>query len=394
MPPGLDWATIAAMTNAAPTWIRDDEALARLAAELAAQPVVAMDTESDSLHHFFEKTCLIQVGLADGRTFLIDPLVIGDMAPLGPVLAAPGIRKVFHAADYDIAVLARDFGFRLAGLFDTMLACRFLGWTDFGLAAALHREFGLTIDKGPQRADWSQRPLPPDLEAYAAQDVSMLIPLHERLRDALTAAGRLDWVIEECEALIAQEPVHPSAPQMPDPSRAPGARDLNLRQAAVLAALYETREEVARRLDRPRFKVVSDATLVRIAGIMPLGHDELARIPGVPRPMLHHARSWLDAIRRGVEGPPAEPTPRPDAYRPRTSPIVGARLGRLRAWRNDAAARFGLEPGLFLPQRLLVPVAVEGPPDLDALAAIEGIRRWRVQAFGAELLAALHGTDP
>ena len=303
------------------------------------------------------------------------------------------IRKVFHAADYDIAVLARDFGFRLATLFDTMLACRFLGWTDFGLAAALHREFDLTIDKGPQRADWSQRPLSPSLEAYAAQDVSMLIPLHERLEAALSRIARLDWVFEECEALIAQEPVHPSASQMPDPSRAPGARDLTPRQAAVLAALFESREEVARRLDRPRFKVVSDATLVRIAQAMPQDREGLERIPGMPRPLLHHARTWLETIRRAMEGPPAEPTHRPDTPRPRTSPIVGARLGRLRAWRNDAAARFGLEPGLFLPQRLLVPVAIEGPRDLDELAAIEGIRRWRIQAFGAEMLSAMRG-DP
>lgn len=387
-------ATMAAMKPPHPEWIRDDTALARLVPVLSDQDIVALDTESDSLHHYYEKTCLIQVGLSDGRTFLIDPLAVRDLSPLGPTLMDPAVCKVFHAADYDIAVLGRDFGFRLAGLFDTMLACRFLGWTDFGLAAALGREFGMTIDKGPQRADWSQRPLPSNLEAYAAQDVAMLIPLQRRLREDLAQAGRLDWVIEECDALTAQTHHPPILPAMPDPAKAPGARDLDPRQAAVLAALFQMREDVARHLDRPRFKIVPDATLVRIAAVMPRDADALARVPGVPRPMLHHARTWMDAIHRAMTGPLAVPPARLDAPRMRTTAAVGARLGRLRAWRTDAAARLGLDPGLLLPQRLLVPVAVEGPRSLGELAAIEGIRRWRIQAIGPELLNAMHDAAP
>lgn len=383
-------ATMAAMNASPPEWIRDDTALEQLVLALSDQDIVALDTESDSLHHYYEKTCLIQVGLSDGRTFLIDPLAVRDLSTLGPILANPAVCKVFHAADYDIAVLGRDFGFRLAGLFDTMLACRFLGWTDFGLAAALGREFGMTIDKGPQRADWSQRPLPPSLEAYAAQDVAMLIPLQRRLRDALVQAGRLEWVIEECDALTTQTHHHPTTPALPDPTKAPGARNLDPRQAAVLAALFQMREDIAQHLDRPRFKVVPDATLVRIAAVMPRDPDALARIPGVPRPMLHHARTWMDVIHRAMTGPLAPPLARHDAPRMRTSATVGARLGRLRAWRVDAAARLGLDPGLLLPQRLLVPVAVEGPRSLQELAAIDGIRRWRIQAIGPALLDAMH----
>ncbi len=382
------------MNQTPPTWIRDTEALARLVDELAVQEIVALDTESDSLHHYFEKTCLIQVGLADHRAFLLDPLEIRDLSALGPIMENPAIRKVFHAADYDIIVLGRDFQFRFANLFDTMFAARFLGWTEFGLAAVLEREFGMLVDKGPQRADWSQRPLPPALEAYAAQDVAMLIPLQQRMEELLVQAGRLDWVIEECDALTAQESSHPSAPHPADPTKAPGARDLTPQQTAVLARLYEVREAVSQRLDRPRFRVVSDATLVRIATAMPLDRAALERIRSVPRPVLNHHRAWLDAIHQGIADPPVHPQTRQDPPRRRTSATVGARLGRLRAWRNDAAARFGLEPGLFLPQRLLVPVAVEGPRDIEALAAVDGIRRWRVQAFGAELLATMHNDQP
>lgn len=382
------------MEHPSPAWIRTNDDLHRLAGVLAAQRIVALDTESDSLHHYYEKTCLLQVGLEDHRSFLVDTLAVRDLSPLGPLIADPAIRKVFHAADYDIAVLGRDFGFQIENLFDTMIASRFLGWTDYGLAAVLAREFDMHVDKGPQRADWSQRPLPPALEAYAAQDVAMLIPLQRRLEDALTQANRLDWVIEECEALVHQDLNHPSSPPPADPSKAPGARDLTPRQAAVLARLFTLRERFAQRMNRPRFRVVGDATLVRMASQMPRTPADLESIRGMPRPILHHPQPWLDAIRQGIEDPPPQAPERHQPPRPRVSSAIGARLGRLRAWRNDAAARFGLESGLFLPQRLLVPVAIEGPRDLDGLAAVDGIRRWRVNAFGAELLAVMHDGAP
>lgn len=319
------------MEDPLPAWIRTDDELYRLADELAPHRIVALDTESDSLHHYFEKTCLIQIALEDRRSFLIDPLAVRDLSPLAPMMADPATRKVVHAADYDIAVLGRDFGFRIGNLFDTMIASRFLGWTEYGLAAVLAREFGMRVDKGPQRADWSQRPLPPALETYAAQDVAMLIPLQRRLEAALAKAGRLNWLIEECDALVVQESSHPASPPPADPAKAAGARDLTPRQAAVLARLFAVRERIAQRMDRPRFRIVSDATLVRMAAQMPRTTAALERIRGIPRPVLRNPQPWLGAVRQGIEDPPPRPPDRQQPSRLHVSPTIGARLGRLRA---------------------------------------------------------------
>jgi ribonuclease D len=68
---------------------------------------------------------------------------------------------------------------------------------------------------------------------------------------------------------------------------------------------------------------------------------------------------------------------------------VARRIESLRQWRKEAAPRFGLEPGLLLPNRLITIVAVAGPREPDALASLDGVRRWRAETFGAEIIAAL-----
>ena len=134
--------------------------LAALVARLRQAPAIAVDIEADSFHSYFEKTCLIQFSLP-GLDAIVDPLALPDLSPLGPVLAAPASEKVFHAAEYDIICLKRDYGFQCAPIFDTMVAAKVLGWPRVGLASLLAEHFGVQVDKRLQRADWSRRPLSP-----------------------------------------------------------------------------------------------------------------------------------------------------------------------------------------------------------------------------------------
>ncbi|PYQ52611.1 MAG: hypothetical protein DMF78_10895 [Acidobacteria bacterium] len=180
-------------------WIRTTAELSELAASLRGRRALALDTESDSLHHHREKVCLVQVGIEEGG-WLVDPLSGGSLSPLGPLLADPGMVKVLHGADYDVTTLKRDFGFAFAGLFDTMIAARFLGLPEIGLQALLRTEFGIALTKESQKDDWSRRPLTPTQEAYALADVTHLIALYERLAARLETAGRREWVREESAA--------------------------------------------------------------------------------------------------------------------------------------------------------------------------------------------------
>src|SRR3954471_21839898 len=177
-------------------WIDQQLALDGALERVAAQPTVAVDTEADSLHSYFDKVCLIQLSIP-GEDLIIDPLAKVDLARFGALLGDRRVLKVLHGADYDLRILNRDFGYTIANLIDTSVCSQLLGYEAFGLAALLERHFGFKVDKKHQRADWAMRPLPADMLDYAATDTRHLIALADRLRDELTALGRWEWAIEE-----------------------------------------------------------------------------------------------------------------------------------------------------------------------------------------------------
>ena len=174
-----------------------------LAQDLMGEKVLAIDTEADSFYHYFDKTCLVQIATRR-QIYLIDPLAFGgpgELSPLGPIMASPDIRKIFHAAEYDIFVLKRDCSFQFQNLFDTMICAQILGYPSVGLASLAERHFGVNLPKDEQRSDWSRRPLTPKQMSYAASDVLYLIPLAELLEKELRAAKRLRWAREDFEVL-------------------------------------------------------------------------------------------------------------------------------------------------------------------------------------------------
>lgn len=372
-----------------PLWIRTPEALEMLARELEGAGALAIDTEADSLHHYPGKLCLVQVADARGRGHLVDPLALRDLSPLGPVLADPGTLKVLHAADNDLAYLKRLYGVTVVSLFDTAVAARFLGAPALGLEGLLTQYLGVTAVKSRQKDDWSRRPLTAAQEAYALDDVLHLIPLRERLLDALHAIGRAQWVEEECAGLAAL--VVPDKPVDPDAyMKLKGARELDARGLAVLRELHAAREILALRLDRPPFMIVGNESLVALAARRPLDAEGILAVPGCTPPVVRRAGpAILDAIARGLALPDADlPAYRPSP-RPHVPGVVRRRAEALREWRAKAAKEIGLEPGVLFPQRLIDRLAAAPPADLAALRQVEGVRDWRVGLFGADLLKAL-----
>jgi len=370
-------------------WIRTSEELDRLAESLAGSSALALDSESDSLHHHVEKVCLIQLATERGEACLVDPLALRDLSALAPVMADPGVAKVLHGADYDVTTMKRDFGFRFAGLFDTMIAARFLGRPQVGLQALAQAELGVALSKESQRDDWSRRPLTRTQEQYALADVSHLLVLQARLAGELRRLGRLSWVEEECDAVAALEPARRGR----DPEayrKVKGARRLSRRQQAVLREVYGWRESVAEATDVPAFKLLSSEALLDIATRAPRTAAELAPVRGLSPRVRGRRDEMLAAVGRALDLPETElPRLEPPPPRPVVSEPVRKRIERLRAWRTQAAARLAVDISVVLPQRLLERLAQAVPRGADALREIEGLRRWRVDAFGAELIAAL-----
>ncbi|OGK80039.1 MAG: hypothetical protein A2050_04025 [Candidatus Rokubacteria bacterium GWA2_73_35] len=369
--------------------MQDPADLGALAARLAAAPEVALDTEGDSLHHYPERLALVQLAVPGGEVWLVDPLAVADLAPLGQVFASPGVTLVLHAGDNDLAHLKRRHGLRFASVFDTSVAARFLGAPATGLDALLATYLDVTLPPSRQKDDWSARPLSEAQLRYAEADVLHLGALRGRLSEELGRVGRLAWVEEECAALAVQ----PVAERPADPNAFAGlrgARELAPRGLVVLRELHALRERLALGADRPPFKIVGDETLVRLAQALPADRAALAGIPGcTPKVIGRWGEALLEAVARGLALP--EDALPVFARQPRAR-IPGAatrRIDTLRRWRAGAVERAGLEPGLLLPNRLITAIALAAPRDVEALAEVDGVRRWRAETFGREIVAAL-----
>jgi len=306
----------------APVFIADPHGLAALAQALAPEPVVAVDTESNSLFAYRQRVCLIQFS-TPARDYVVDPLALADLGALAPLFANPRQQKIFHAAEYDVLCLKRDHGFAFAEIFDTMIAARTLGWPQLGLAAILETRFGVKMDKKHQRANWGQRPLTPEQLDYARLDTHYLFALRDVLAADLLAAGRMEEVREEFFRLTQVE-ADANGPGPHDFWRVNGARDLAPRQAGVLRELYLYREKQAERADRPPFKIMNDQTLLEIAQRCPKQPDELQGLTGMtPAQIRRHGAALLGAVQRGLSAPPPRP-PRPARLSGRPE---GARMG-------------------------------------------------------------------
>jgi len=369
-------------------WVRTAEELLGLVRRLEGCRAIGLDTEADSLYHHFEKVCLLQLATDRGDTALVDTLALEDLSPLASAMASPGLVKVLHGADYDVTTLKRDFGFTFASLFDTMLAARFLGRAEIGLAAVARDELGVTLSKDSQKDDWSRRPLTAKQEAYALCDVRYLVELRERLEARLVEAGRLEWLREECAAVAAL----PAAARRRDPDaylNIKGAKRLPARSLAALRELVAWREARAEATDTPPFKVLSNESLLALAEKMPKALGDLRGIPGVLPRLTVHAPDLLGAIGRAAALPESSLPFVSRVPRPVVPDAVLRRIDRLKAWRVRQAAALQLDVSVVLPQRLIDRLAEAAPRDAFGLAAVEGLRRWRAEAFGPELLASL-----
>jgi ribonuclease D len=332
------------------------------------------------------------MAVRNGNAWLVDPLALADLKALVPVFAASAPVIVLHAGDNDLVHLKRRFSLGFGAIFDTSLAARFLGARALGLDTLLRQYLGVELPPSRQKDDWSVRPLSEEQERYAIADVQHLLALKDHLVAELERAGRLAWVEEECAALAAE----PAPERTPDPdayARLKGAKDLSVRGLAVLSALYELRERLAVAADRPPFKIVGDETLVALAQAAPGDMTGLSAIPGAtPRVTARWGEAILEAVGRALAIPEsALPRLTPPARMPSVPATARRRIEALRAWRSSAAPTWGLEPGVLLPNRLIRPIAEAAPRDRESLARVPGVRRWRVEALGDQILGALRG---
>jgi ribonuclease D len=268
-------------------------------AALRPEPVLALDTESNSFHVYRERVCLLQLSTRTAD-YIVDPIAV-DVRPLGEVLC-DGRETVLHGADYDVRCLRREYGWRLPRLFDTMVAARRLGRPGLGLSALVEAKFGVRMSKAHQRSDWGRRPLTPEQLAYASLDTQFLLPIADEFRAELAArdlVAQTELEFQRIAAAVARERVFDTEGW----KRLKGAGALDVAGKAVLRALWLAREARAEQEDRPPFKVLGEPTMVEIARLRPATRGALERIPGVSAQVLRRLGDAIDAALRESEGP-------------------------------------------------------------------------------------------
>ncbi len=366
----------------------DDEAGFRRAVEaITRERRIGLDLESDGFFRYPEQVCLVQISTPHD-VFVIDPLAIGEMEPLGEVLANRRVETILHAGSHDVLSLDRDWGIRIKSMFDTNIAAAFVGLNRLGLGSVLEQSLGVDIpkEKRIQRSDWSNRPLSRTALDYAANDVRYLHELRDSLGKQLRELGREDWVREECQRL-AETRYEPSNPEM-SVFNVKGWRNLDGRGLAILKALVDYREDHAIRLGRPHFRVVPDVALISLAQKPDV---KLRSVRGLGK----FAHGGLaEGIRGAIaEGRSANPPRRPAQPSPPRIPRgeregISRRLSKLKQWRIAQGKRLSLDPALLWPMKSLQRIA-RSPDNLQAELLEPEVRRWQREEFGESLRGAL-----
>ena len=366
--------------------------LEALAAHLEGMDRVAVDIESDSFYSYHEKVCLLQISSASDD-FVVDPLSVLALSPLGALFRDPRTEKVFHAGEFDVLCLKRDYGFEVNTVFDTMIAARILGSKELGLAALIQRYFDVTLSKKLQRSDWGRRPLSDAQIEYARMDTHFLLALSDLLREELAGKGLAHDAQDEFARLMRVQPNE----RLFDPDsfwRLPGARQLSGQGRAVLKELYFFREKTAAEMDRAAFRVLPELLLVRLAAELPRDLEALQAVKGLtPYLFNRFGRELLSAVETGLAKEPIEREPERPPSR-RWDSVTTHRYEALRQWRKQKAEEREVDTVVILATddlREIAQAPMRSPDPETWLATLTSRKR---ELYGTDLMALLSLPGP
>jgi ribonuclease D len=356
----------------------------------AREQAIAIDLEADSMYHYKEKVCLIQMATKKTNV-VIDPLRIKDLSLIKPLFSSRNIKKIFHGADYDIRSLYRDFKINVNNLFDTETACRFLGIKETGLDAVLKKYFNVKISKKYQKKDWSKRPLPKEMIDYATQDVIYLVPLGEILIKELEKIKRLSWVLEECDHLSKVRSVLSN--NEPLFLKFKGAGRLRSRSLAVLEALLQFRMKIAKKNDRPFFKIIGNNSLMQVTAAKPVTLQHLKTIKALSKKQFKmYGNDLIEVVTKALNVPENKLPVYPRKKAPVLSNQVQKRVKALKGWRDKKAKELEIDSGLLCKNALISTIAITNPTDKRALENLKEVRNWQKEEFGKDIITVLKNT--
>lgn len=362
------------------TTIEWEECLAKIQGEKQ----LMIDLEANSMFAYRESICLIQISIP-GHDYIIDPTVGIDLAALGDIITDPAVEKVFHAGEYDMFLLKRQYGWQLNNLFDTMWAARILGYDKYGLAGMLNTLYGIELDKKYQRSDWCKRPLIPAQLTYARLDTYYLLQMRNQLHAELVAAGRLEEAMETFEQQTLVTPKNLDF-TVDDFWKINGVSKLPPRQKAIMRELAIFRDKKAEQFNQPPFKILGNNTLLAVARQKPTTPGQLRRMRGISKTQVQKfGMGLITAVEVGMKAP----IPKRPKRSPRRPAQELKRYEALRKWRRETAVARGVESDVIISKEAMHDIAATNPQNNAELESIVSLGAWRCKVYGEEILNLL-----
>ena len=365
--------------------IETPDALHALCERLSAVDAVGLDTEFHNERSYAARLMVVQIAF-DDEVAIIDPLRIGDLAPLADVLVEKEI--VGHALASDLRIFVDRFDRLPSTAFDTQLAAAFLGYgISVSLADLVHDLIGVRLRKSHTVSDWSSRPLSQAQTDYLVADVVHLLPMRERLSDRLAARGRTEWFAEEARALIdiGRYRSDPERLYM----RIPGASRMSRRELGILRELALLRDRLARERDVPLKYIIPDDAMSALVHLRPRSREDLAQLRRLDAGMRKaYGDQIIEAVTEGLALPDSE---LPEKPAPRTGPDREAITACLSVLTSAIAGENGIPPSLLVPRAALERVARELPQSEEEIASALDAGGWRAALIAGPLHDLLTG---
>jgi len=352
------------------------DALTAFASSAASATELSLDTEFMREKTYRAELCLLQIATGESAA-CIDPLAVPDLSVLAPLLGAPGVVKIMHAARQDLEVLLPAVGM-VQPVFDTQIAAALAGHpSQVGYGELVRRLLGVELAKAHTRADWSRRPLSAEQQEYALDDVRHLAALRASLLETLAAKGRVAWLEEELAALANPDALRVAPEEAWKKIKGLPGLDPQRQQLAQSLAAWRERRAVER--NRPRGWILDDVCLREILMRLPRSTDALLALPEMQESVVRKCGDELLALvaEANISDPPP-PLPR----RERPDPAQLALVKRLADVSAEVAKGLEINSEVLATRRELEKLAA-GRQDVSLL------RGWRKDIVGERLLAAL-----
>ena len=307
---------------------------------------VALDTEFIWERTFYPRLGLIQLALSDEECYLIDPLAIEDLSPLGKLLTNEKIVKIIHDAPQDLAILSRATKSIPVNIFDTRLAAGFSGLSaTISLGNLVSILLEIDLPKTQTRTNWLHRPLDEQQISYALDDVRYLRALRILLLTRIVVPEIKRWLQDELDNL--NDPESYMGPGDYERfQRVKGVTSLNRDELSIIRELAAWREQEARHLNRPRGHILTDKNLLELTRSGICNEEELSASTVLPaKKSKRHGQAILKAINngksiKGEDRPQITSTPRLKA----TEKLVFERLQEFVRLKCDMQ---GIDPQLI-----------------------------------------------